>query len=247
MSSLRLTAAADAWWAQDFACSPNELRPERTRVQAHAGALQGVPGIWILVAGGAPLVSLPSDVVEALIDVAQSWSVADVLAAEKLSVAISSVCPRAIEKIIGPAMLHYGSAHSLDLSAAPLACPFSEPTAIARLRAACSEQEWAHGGSDAHPARSFGVVDGSGELRALSGYEVWQDSLAHISIVTHPEHRGQGFGGAAVACAAAHALRAGLVPQYRALRQNTASLGIAKRLGFTEYGFSVYFRLRGYD
>jgi RimJ/RimL family protein N-acetyltransferase len=81
------------------------------------------------------------------------------------------------------------------------------------------------------------------ELLALAGYEVWNDTIAHIAVVTHPLHRGRSLGGAAVALAARHALQARLVPQYRTLRANAPSLGIASRLRFREYGFSVYVRL----
>ena len=43
--------------------------------------------------------------------------------------------------------------------------------------------------------------------------------------------------------AAQHALSAGLVPQYRTLKANAPSMKIAQRIGFSEYGFSVYVRL----
>jgi RimJ/RimL family protein N-acetyltransferase len=242
MSSI--TAIADAWWARDFACSSTELRPTRTRVQQHAGALLDNPGIWILVAGGAPLVSLPSDTLNVLGDLAQSWSVSDVADAAGLHSQLVSVCKLPVDKIIGPAFIGYGSLDSLDLRDAQLARQFSSEEAIGRLQAACQPEEWDHGGSQPHPERTFGVVDPANELLALSGYKIWNDSIAHISIVTHPAQRGRSFGRAAVARAAQHALGAGLLPQYRTLRQNSPSMGIAKRLGFIEYGFSVYVRLR---
>ena len=241
---MSLTAIADDWWARDFACSRAELRPTRTRVQQHAGALLDNPGIWILVAGGAPLVSLPSDATNVLADLAQSWSTSDVADAAKLHRQLAPLCPRPVEKIIGPAFIGYGSADSLNLRDARFARPFSSPGAIARLQAVCQPEEWDHGGSEPHPERTFGVVDQINDLLALSGYKVWSDAIAHISIVTHPNHRGHGFGRSAVALAAQHALGAGLVPQYRTLRQNAPSMNIAKRLGFIEYGFSVYVRLR---
>lgn len=237
------TASADDWWARDFACSTSELRPERTRVQEHAGALLGNPGIWILVAGGAPLISLPSDQEEGMSHLAQTWSAANVADPAALQRLVAAACTRPVEKIIGPAFIGYGSAESLDLRDARFARPVTSRETIAGLQAACGLEEWEHGGSEAHPERTFGVVDEASELLALSGYEIWNDSIAHLSIVTHPRARGRSWGRAAVALAAQHALRAGLVPQYRTLAENTASLLIARRLGFVEYGFSVYVRL----
>lgn len=238
------TAFADDWWARDFACSSLELRPSQTHVQQHAGALSDNPGIWILVAGGAPLISLPVDTINVLAALAQSWSVSDVGDAALLERLLAPLCPRPVDKVIGPAFIGYGSPESLDLRDAQFARPFDSPVAFRKLQAACDEEEWEHGGSDPHPERTFGVVDQANELVALSGYEVWNESIAHISIVTHPLYRGRSLGRAAVALAAQHALAAGLVPQYRTLRRNTPSMSIAKRLGFLEYGFSVYVRLR---
>jgi RimJ/RimL family protein N-acetyltransferase len=112
------------------------------------------------------------------------------------------------------------------------------------LREACGAA-WDHGGSKIDPGVPlFGVFDGSRELTALASYQVWNERIAHISIVTHPRHQGRGLGRAAVALAAQRALTAGLVPQYRTLQANTASMAIAKRLGFVEYGFSVYVRMQ---
>jgi GNAT superfamily N-acetyltransferase len=234
-------AIADDWWARDFACAGHELRPARTRVQQHTGALSADPGIWILVAGGAPLISLPADTFAALRALAQGWSAADVADVARLQQQLSPVCPRLIDRTIGPAFIAYGSADSLDLSDARFAQPISSHADARRLRDACQPEEWEHGGSESEPA--FGVIDRLDGIVALAGYQVHNESIAHISVVTHPLHRGRGHGRAAVALAAQHALGAGLLPQYRTLRQNRASLEISARLGFVEYGFSVYIRL----
>src|SRR5688572_11737063 len=238
------TAIADDWWARDFACSSNDLRPTKTRVQQHTGALLDNPGIWILVAGGAPLISLPADTIDVLGDRAQAWSAADVADVAALHEQLTAVCPRTVERIIGPAFIGYGSSDSLDLQDARFARPISSRAEVLRLQAACQPEEWDHGGSEPEHEQTSGVVDQANELLALSGYKVWNDSIAHISIVTHPVYRGRGHGRTAVALAAQHALAAGLLPQYRTLRQNMPSMNIAKRLGFVEYGFSVYVELR---
>lgn|GEM_PF-1232438 len=155
-----------------------------------------------------------------------------------------SLCTRPVAKIIGPAFIGYGPTGTLDLSDARFARPFSSHAAFGELQAVCQPEEWDHGGREPHLDRTFGVVDPANQLLALAGYEAWNDSIAHISIVTDPRQRGRGLGRAAVALAAQHALGAGLLPQYRTLSQNTPSMNIAKRLGFIEYGFSVYVRLQ---
>jgi len=49
----------DDYWAQDFGCRRDELRPSVPRVQAHGGGLEGYRGVFILAVGVAPVVSAP--------------------------------------------------------------------------------------------------------------------------------------------------------------------------------------------
>jgi GNAT superfamily N-acetyltransferase len=233
---------ADAHWAKDFGCAPSELRPSTTHVQEHAANLADSGGIWALVAGGAPLVSLPSDLLPLLGGRARAWT-AGLLADEAwLPQELACVRPGRLGLIIGPAAIAYGTAAQLDLRAATQASPCTlTARELIAFRAACLDG-WDHGGPDDDETALFGARDDRGELAALASYRVWSDSVAHIAIVTRSDRRGRGFGRAAVACAAEHALGAGLLPQYRTLCSNAPSLAIGKSLGFIEYGFSVYVR-----
>jgi predicted GNAT family acetyltransferase len=92
-----------------------------------------------------------------------------------------------------------------------------------------------------HPAS--GVYHGN-ELVALAGYEVWGEMIAHIAVVTHPAFRGRGFGRCAVAHVARAALAAGLIPQYRTLESNLASIRVAESLGFSLYAYATSVAVR---
>ncbi len=233
---------ADRWWARDFACPADGLRPASTVVQEHVGALSDWTGIWILVVGSHPRISLPHTVMAALAERAADWSRELVTDHAALTAAIA---PIEVETIVGPAPIAYGTALDLDLSRAGEARALlpTDAEAISRLRNACSDEAWDHGGSDPAQVPTFGYVDERGEVLALAGYKTWGCEIAHLSIVAAPGARGLGLATAAVACAAQHALDQGLLPQYRTLGSNAASLGIAKRLGFEAYGVSVYVRL----
>jgi hypothetical protein len=211
-------------------------------VQEHAGTLVGATGIWILVVGPAPLVSLPRAAMDRLGDRAGRWSSALVADAAALA---AEIRPLRIERVVGPAFIGYGTAQTLDLSVAPGARALTpaDDAAVARLRAACSAEEWEHGGSDHQVVPTFGCFTERGDALALAGYKTWGGEIAHLSIVSDPRQRGRGFATTAVACAARHALGARLVPQYRTLASNGPSMGIARRLGFERYGFSVFVRL----
>jgi predicted GNAT family acetyltransferase len=115
--------------------------------------------------------------------------------------------------------------------------------AVLGLRAACSHEDWRHGGSEHGEVPTFGSFNAQDELCAVAGYKTWNETIAHLAIVCAPGRRGRGFASAAVSCATQHALRANLIPQYRTLLSNEPSMSIATRLGFEMYGFSVYVRL----
>lgn len=233
---------ADRWWCRDFGCTPDELRPATTHVQAHAGTLVDATGIWILVTNAPPRISMPPHAFELIGHHARSWSEDLVSDHARLAAELLPLEPTAI---IGPAPITYGTRDTLDLVAADSARELTpdDEEAVGRLQAACSDEAWDHGGSDIATVPTFGCFDERGDVLALAGYKTWNDEIAHIAIVTAPQQRGRGLGRAAVACAARHALDAGLLPQYRTLGANAPSVALAARLGFQHYGFSVYVRL----
>jgi GNAT superfamily N-acetyltransferase len=232
---------ADEWWARELGCGAHELRPRSARVQGHAGGLVGQDGIWILVAGPAPVVSLPRALLPVLGERARWWSRQTV---EDPRALLEELAPTVPARIIGPAFIGYASEDSLRGAGGPQARLLSaaDREAVARLRETFAPEEWEEGGTDAEQSPAFGAFDAGGELRALAGYERW-DRIAHISIACAAGFRNRGFGASAVTRAAEHALSRGLVPQYRALRSNAPSLRVAAKLGFQEYGFSMLLRL----
>ena len=234
--------AADPWWAGDFACDPSDLRPAKAHVQAHAGRMAGATGIWILVVGEAPLVSLPPSLMVQLAASARAWSNTLVADPAALAEALEGV---SFSKIVGPAWIGYpteGSRHRMPASRARVLTQ-GDMGAVARLRSLCAAEAWEHGGSDPASMPTFGTWSDPGELVALAGYKVWGESIAHIYVVTAPAHQGRGHASAVVSCAAQHALQAGLLPQFRTLASNEAAMRVAMRLGFETYGFSVYVRV----
>ena len=211
-------------------------------MQAHRGRLADATGIWSLVAGEFPVISMPAAVFSVLADSARAWTRDSVADAAAL---VAAIAPFAAVKVVGPACIGYATRETLDVSDAErarvLTGSSADERAIEALRAECTEEEWQHGGAS-HGAAAFAVAEGDGRLGALASYVVW-DRLAHIAVITASSQRGRGAGRAAVALAAKHALDAGLIPQYRTLRSNAPSMAIGRRLGFRAYGFSVYVRL----
>jgi len=103
-----------------------------------------------------------------------------------------------------------------------------------RLREAVPDEEWDQGGTEFGPGETVGrFVDG--ELVAVAGFAVWDGLLAHLAVVTHPDHRGEGHGRTVVARATERALAEGLVPQYRTSDAWPWSVALAQNLGFERF------------
>ncbi len=232
MLSKRAAAIALRYWAEHLGCEPGDLFSAPLRIVPHGGELAGYAGAFSLFREGNAIASLPPERMETLSHLLRQRPVTPASFAN----ALGSVAA----KVIGPAFIGYAEkvapalqpTRALDAADAP---------ALEALRGACDVNEWEHGGSDiAHPCS--GVFSG-GQLVALAGYEVWGGTIAHISIVTHPSFRGRDFGQSAVAHLTARALAAGLLPQYRTLAANHASMCIAERLGFRAFATSMAVRL----
>ena len=84
------------------------------------------------------------------------------------------------------------------------------------------------------PGETVGI-EADGRLVAAAGYEVWDERIAHISVVTHPDYRSRGLGQAVVSRATDRALDAGLWPQYRTLDAWPWSVALAEGLSFERF------------
>lgn len=142
---------------------------------------------------------------------------------------------------IGPAYLGYADSTDFRPIAAAsirLLTPDDDP-ALRAFAVAVGSIAWEHSGLGDQPQPIVGYWE-TNLLVAAAGYTVWGESLAHIGVTTHPAFRGHGYGKAVVSGIGQHALTHGYVLQYRTLRANTPSLGIAATLGFQDYGMSLF-------
>ncbi|MET7870730.1 GNAT family N-acetyltransferase [Streptomyces cyaneofuscatus] len=62
----------------------------------------------------------------------------------------------------------------------------------------------------------FVVRDGGARVLAAAGYAHWPRGTAHVCVLTAPDARGRGLARQVASEATAHALAAGLLPQWRA-------------------------------
>lgn len=81
----------------------------------------------------------------------------------------------------------------------------------------------------------------AGDVVAAAGYRTWPGDVAHLSVLTAPEVRGQGLGRLVARAATTAALDAGLLPQWRA--RVAPSQRIARSLGYHDLGSQLSVRL----
>jgi ribosomal protein S18 acetylase RimI-like enzyme len=228
-------ATVDRYWAGHLGCSVEELSDETPRIIRHGAELAGYGGILAFFRGGAPIVSVPAgsfDTLRELLEVPPHSTI-------QAPVRLAAVLSRGSDHVIGPAFLGYTDYEHLTATKGGARLLGAEDQPAARsLRDACGKVEWEHGGSLVGQQSTAGVFV-EGRLAALAGYEVWGGSIAHLSVITHPDFRSRRVGRKAVGCLARHALSIGLVPQYRTLDANAASIRVAEALGFVRLATTI--------
>ncbi len=208
------------------------------RVIAHGGDHMNYHGMMVMDIPGGSVISLPHSHLEELAPVLLAGDTPPTENARNFP-------PDQVSRVIGPAFIGYAEVVTgSPLHPVQLLGPKEAPQ-IARLQEACDAGEWEQGGSSLDGADAVCGVFAGDTLASLAGYEIWDGTVAHISIVTHPEHRGMGYGRSSVAFLARHAAWKKLLPQYRTLEENVPSLAIARSLGFEHFGTSVAVRLKG--
>ncbi|WP_354644237.1 GNAT family N-acetyltransferase [Kitasatospora camelliae] len=153
---------------------------------------------------------------------------------------LRSVLP--VERVLGPAALAYLAPDALrPPPGAPVVerLPADHP-GRRELEGEAGEEDAAESGIAAITSPAF-VAREHGRVVAACGYRSWPARTAQFCVLTAPDRRGRGLAAATGAAAAAHALAAGLLPQWRA--RVPASRRVAQVLGFRELGVQLSVRL----
>jgi GNAT superfamily N-acetyltransferase len=231
---------ADAYWAHFLGCSPVKLRNDRTLLLSHA-ELGDYAGCYIIQFGGAPVVSLPANEIESYRHVVEAWPTGVVRSPS----IVRAVSGERIKAVIGPAFIGYTDAKLFRPvnSVMTRLLLSTDEAAYEALRDACPAEDWDHGGTLFRPEEMAGVFRGK-RLVAVASYKIWGECIAHISIVTHPAFRGRGYATIAVSELTQIALTRKLIPQFRTLESNQASMVVAARLGFFRYATSLAVRFK---
>jgi RimJ/RimL family protein N-acetyltransferase len=217
--------------------------PAAGRVRVVVSPRSGIaPPGWVgaVLLAGSALVTAPDPATAGLVRSALATLPLTALA-EADAGAVRAALP--VDRVLGPAALAYASPEALRpvgpgaLTLEQLPAEHPDLRALDRL---AGEQDAGEAGMWGISSPAFTVRDG-GAVVAAAGYLAWPSRTAHISVLTAPAWRGHGLARVTGTAATAHALAAGLLPQWRA--RVPASRRVATALGFRELGHQLSLHL----
>ncbi|MFJ8622170.1 GNAT family N-acetyltransferase [Kitasatospora sp. NPDC093550] len=232
MSMDPLLARARGLW-EELASVPVSFTPTGgVRVVVSAGSRTCPPGwVGVVVLGGSAIVTAPGEDAATRVRDALAGLPARALADART---IRGALP--VARVLGPAALSYVSDDRFrPVSLAGLTVeqlPGEHPD-LRELENLAGADDADEAGLDEITSPAF-VIRERGQVVASAGYRLWPSRTAHVGVLTAPAWRGRSLARAVGSEAVAHALAAGLLPQWRA--RVPASRRVALALGFREVG-----------
>jgi len=150
-----------------------------------------------------------------------------------------------VAEIRGPASLAYLDAGEFrPQRGAALEQAGPQDAGLRSFLSECDAADVAEGGIEDITSPAFAVRE-RGNVIAVAGYRAWPGRVAHVCVLTGPRARGRGLARITGSAAVAHAIRQGMLPQWRA--RLATSQRIARDLGFRELGSQACIRLHPAD
>ncbi|MFI0877690.1 GNAT family N-acetyltransferase [Streptomyces parvus] len=233
MSMDPLVSRARALW-QELAAEPGAAfgTPGRPAVLVAPGSALAPPSwVGVVTVGDGALITAPTD---RAANSVRSGLTGLTAAALTDPDTVARLLP--VADTLGPALLGYLAPDALrpvGRTAAPTTCLSPEHASLRALLAEAGPSDAGESGLADVTSPVFVVRDGT-EVLAAAGYEHWTRGTAHLCVLTAPAGRGRGLARQVAHAATAHALAAGLLPQWRA--RPPASRRVARALGYREVG-----------
>lgn len=218
-------------WAGRLGVRPSVFEREQTVYRDWPGASAAV----MVRAGSTVVIGAPEPALTRLRELSRD----QVQQPESLMAALSDLGPQ----LLGPACLAYADAPTLALGATSQVHRASRHE-LDLVLALCRGEEREESGLE-EMTQWWVATDHDGAPVAATGYETWDERVAHLGVLVAPRNRGTGRGAAAASAAITHALEAGLVPQWRSAVSNEPSLQLGRHLGFVPHGEQITLLLSG--
>jgi GNAT superfamily N-acetyltransferase len=238
-----VTGQYDQFWAQYLGIKPSEWNVPGVSVNAHVG-LAGYRGVWFFRRRERLAVSAPDGWLSRI-----NQYISNLTSYER---AAEETCLRELfgsdfDRRIGPAFqgalapsrfLAVRSPHARRLTD-------RDAHAVEAFRADCSESDLSVSGIEKAPLYQTAIFD-RGQIAALSGYRPWNGNVGDPCVLTHPVHRGHGYGAAVMSMTIDLALADGKLLLCQTLESNIPAVQLAQRLGYERYAQHVAVRLKAH-
>lgn len=233
---------ARALW-QELAAAPDAAfgSPGRPGVFASPASSLAPPSwVGVVTIGEAALITAPTAPAADSVRSALTG-----LPADRLTDPATATALLPVSDTLGPAVLAYLAPEELR-PPGPTGTPTERLTpgdaALRALSEEAGEADAGESGLEEITSPVFVVRGGGARVVAAAGYAHWPRDTAHLCVLTAPDARGRGLARQVASEATAHALAAGLLPQWRA--RPAASRRVAAALGYRELGAQLSVRLR---
>lgn len=225
----------DAEWEVRLGVDRSRLRSGGVHVVA---ADLGTNDAMSFLLANTCIVVVPHDEVAAARDVVSGLEASAAFSAETLRALVG---PDA--QVDGPSVHTYADEHSFSGIADHAAAEVTgDDFELVEFLESNDLRDWAESGflrdpSTADPETTqFWLLRDDHQVVAAGNMTEWRGRPADVGVLTAPNQRGRGRARRLVSAMVTAALPSIGVARYRALASNTASLAVARRLGFVEYG-----------
>lgn len=217
--------ALHTMWAGRMGVSPSTFKGEQIVVRSWPGASAAV----VVRCGAAVVVGAPQRALDLLRELPRE----QLLDPDSLMATLGDHDPQ----LLGPAQLAYADAQTLTLPSTSQVRSASRRD-LDSVLAACPDADREESGLE-EMEQWWVASDRHGAPVAAAGYETWDGIVAHLGVLVAPSCRGRGHGAGAASAAVEHAVRAGLVPQWRSAAGNEPSRRLGRSLGFQPLGEQI--------
>jgi GNAT superfamily N-acetyltransferase len=231
----RIRDVVDAEW---------EVRLGVDRTLLHSGGVHVVAAdlgrndAMSFLLAGTCFVAVAEDQIDAAGRLVSGLRPREAFSAETLRALVGSDC-----QVDGPSVHTYADERSFRGEADPSAAPIGGgDVELIEFLKANALGEWAESGFPRDPVTAdpertqFWVSRDNGRVVAAGNLTEWRNQPADVGVLVGPTDRGRGLARRLVGTMVHIALPTVGVVRYRALASNAASLAVARRLGFVEYG-----------
>lgn len=231
---------ANQYWSKTFGLSVGKFLEPGTKIVPHAGRLSG-PKAWIFTHGESCLLSVPQKILTIIQERSSRIPIDQIHDEANLQAVFGDL----IDSTIGPSYQGYLERDGFRPFDDPHVrrITFEEKVKLHELKESCSPEDWAESGISIDDPVLFGYFL-EDRVVAAGGFIPWSKDAANPALITHPNHRGKGFGKAVASAVIEHILDQGKVVLYQTLMSNTSAVRIAEDIGCTMFGMMTLVRLK---